>query len=164
MKPKTVLVPLDGSSLAEEALAPAIGFARDGAALVILRAAEARAIPFTDADEAQIAVVQEAELYLASVADRLRRVGVMNVETSVSYGAPVEGIADAAQLRNVDLIVMSTHGRSGLGRLVLGSVAEGVVRTTPTPILLLRPGTRARPTKDNRSEAARTGQRMQSAR
>jgi nucleotide-binding universal stress UspA family protein len=143
MKPKTVLVPLDGSSLAEEALAPASGFAHDGAALLILRAAEAPATPFTDPNEAQIAVIQEAELYLASVADRLRRVGVTNVETSVWYGAPVEGIAEAAQFRKVDLIVMSTHGRSGLGRLVLGSVAEGVVRATSIPILLLRPGTRA---------------------
>ena len=154
MNPKTVLVPLDGSNLAEEALAPAIGFARNGAALVILRAAEARATPFTDPNEAQIAVVQEAELYLASVADRLRRVGVTNVQTSVWYGAPVEGIADAAKFRNVDLIVMSTHGRSGVGRLVLGSVAEVVLRTTSTPILLLRPGTRAWPTSESRRESA----------
>jgi nucleotide-binding universal stress UspA family protein len=61
----------------------------------------------------------------------------------VWYGPPVEAIADAAQLRKTDLIVMSTHGRSGLGRLVLGSVAESVLRATSTPILLLRPETPA---------------------
>ena len=143
MKPKTVLVPLDGSKLAEDALAHAIGFARESATLLLVRAVEAHARPFTDPTTAQIAAVQEAEIYLATVADRLRRVGAAHVETSVWSGGPVDGIADAARLRNVDLIVMSTHGRSGLGRLVLGSVAEGVVRATSTPILLLRPGTPA---------------------
>jgi nucleotide-binding universal stress UspA family protein len=143
MKPGTVLIPLDGSKLAEEALALAIGLAREGATLVLVRATEARATPFTDPNDAQVAVVEEAELYLASVADRLYRVGVKDVETSVWYGSPIEGIADAARLRKADLIVMSTHGRSGLGRLVLGSVADGVVRATPTPVLLLRPGTPA---------------------
>lgn len=141
MKPKTVLVPLDGSKLAEEALAHAIAFAREGAMLVLVRAADGHATPLTDPTIARIAAVQDAEIYLATVADRLRRVGVADVETSVQYGGPVDGIADVARTRNVDLIVMSTHGRSGLGRLVLGSVAEGVVRATSTPILLLRPGT-----------------------
>jgi nucleotide-binding universal stress UspA family protein len=138
MKPNTVLVPLDGSRLAEEALAPALGFAREGAKLVLLRAAEAHA-PFMDPSEAQVAVVREAEEYLAGVAARLRSAGASEVEMSVWYDSPVEAIADAARFRKVDLIVMSTHGRSGLGRLVLGSVAESVLRATSTPILLLRP-------------------------
>jgi nucleotide-binding universal stress UspA family protein len=139
MKPKTVLVPLDGSRLAEEALGAAIGFARAGATLILVRAAEAHGTPFADAVEAQVAAIREAELYLASVADRLRRVGVKDVEASVWYGSPVEGIVDAARFRKADLIVMSTHGHSGLGRLILGSVAESVLRATSTPILLLRP-------------------------
>jgi nucleotide-binding universal stress UspA family protein len=143
MKPKIVLVPLDGSRLAEEALAPAIEFGRDGATIVLLRAAEAAALPFTDPNEAQVAVISEAEAYLAGVATRIRREGATDVETSVWYDAPAEAIADAARFRKVDLIVMSTHGRSGLGRLVLGSVAESVLRTTSTPILLLRPETPA---------------------
>jgi len=154
MKPKTVMVPLDGSRLAEKALAPAIGFAREGAKLVLVRAAEAHATPFTDPTEAQVAVVREAEVYLATVVERLRRVGVTDVETSVWYGAPVEGIADAARYRKADLIVMSTHGRSGLGRLVLGSVAEGVARATSTPILLLHPGTPAWLKDEGKREAA----------
>ncbi len=143
MKPKIVLVPLDGSRLAEEALGPAIGFARDGATIVLLRAAEAHASVFMDEHEAQVAVVGEAEGYLAGVAARLRHAGATDVETSVWYDTPAEAIADAARFRKVDLIVMSTHGRSGLGRLVLGSVAESVLRATSTPILLLRPETPA---------------------
>jgi nucleotide-binding universal stress UspA family protein len=132
MKPTTVLVPLDGSVLAEKALAPAIGFARESASLVLIRAAEAR-------DELQDAAVREAELYLAGMIERLCRVGVTDVQASICYGAPVEGIADAARVRRPDLIVMTTHDRSGIGRLVLGSVAEGVLRATTTPLLLLRP-------------------------
>jgi nucleotide-binding universal stress UspA family protein len=143
MKPKMILVPLDGSRLAEAALEPALGFAREGATLVLLRAAEAHGSAFMDPNEAQVAVVREAEEYLAGVAARLRRSGVESVETSVWYGPPAEAIADAAHFRKADLLVMSTHGRSGLGRLVLGSVAESVLRATSTPILLLRPETPA---------------------
>ncbi len=143
MKPKIVLVPLDGSRLAEGALEPAIGFAREGATLVLLRAAEAHASAFMDPNEAQVAVIREAEEYLTGVAARIRQAGETDVETSVWYAAPVEAIAEAARYRKADLIVMSTHGRSGLGRLVLGSVAESVLRATSTPILLLRPETPA---------------------
>jgi len=139
MDPKVVLVPLDGSPLAEGALDPAIGFGREGAKLIIIRAVETHVAPFADPTDAQVAAIQEAENYLAAVAMRARNAGVTDVETSVWYGPPVESIADAAHFRKVDLIVMSTHGRSGLGRLVLGSVAESVLRATSTPILLLRP-------------------------
>ena len=95
-------------------------------------------MPGTDPTEAQVEVVREAEEYLKAVAERLTRDGVRNVETSVWYGPAASAIVDAARLRKVDLIVMSTHGRSGLGRLILGSVAESVLRGTTTPILLLR--------------------------
>ena len=139
MNPTLVLVPLDGSSLAEGALAPAIGFARAGAKLVLLRAVEAHGTPFVDPAEAQVAVIEEGENYLAGVAARVRDAGATDVETSVWYGPPVRAIVDAAAFRKPDLIVMSTHGRTGLGRLVLGSVAESVLRSTSTPILLLRP-------------------------
>jgi nucleotide-binding universal stress UspA family protein len=143
MKAKKILVPLDGSRLAESALDMAMTFARDDATLILLRATEGHAGAFTDPAEAQVAAVREAEGYLASVAARLRRLGAKNVDTSVWYGPPVEAITDAAQLRKVDLIVMSSHGRTGLGRLILGSVAESVLRATSTPILLLRPETPA---------------------
>ena len=138
MAPKKILVPLDGSRLAEVALPEAFDFGRGGATLVLVRAAEAARLPAADPTEAQVTVVREAEGYLASIAERARKAGVKNVETSVWYGAPAESIIDAARTRSIDLIVMSSHGRSGLGRLVLGSVAESVLRGTTTPILLLR--------------------------
>jgi nucleotide-binding universal stress UspA family protein len=139
MKPKTILVPLDGSILAETALPEAIEIARDNdAVLVLLRAAEAHTLPPSDPTEAQVAVVRKAEEYLVNLAEHMKTIGVSKVEPSVWYGPPAEAIIDCARFRNVDLIVMSTHGRSGLGRLVLGSVAETVLRSTTTPILLVR--------------------------
>lgn len=139
MKPERILVPLDGSLLAEGAIQTAAGLAREsGAALVLLRAAEAHTLPGADPTDAQVAVVREAEEYLTAVAARLGEEGVKGVETSVWYGPPATAIIEATRLQKVDLIVMTTHGRSGLGRLILGSVAESVLRGTTTPILLLR--------------------------
>ena len=139
MKLNRILVPLDGSVLAESAIAKAREVAGDrSTTLMLLRAAEAHSLPGTDPTEAQVEVVREAEDYLAAVAARLTAQGIPSVETSVWYGPAASAIVDAARLRKADLIVMSTHGRSGLGRLILGSVAESVLRGTTTPILLLR--------------------------
>ncbi|MGH2607472.1 MAG: universal stress protein [Tepidiformaceae bacterium] len=140
MKLDKILVPLDGSPLAESALPKAVALVADnhGTTLIILRAAEARTLPGVDPTDAQVAAVREAEEYLEVVAARLRDEGVSLVRTSVWYGAAAPAIVEAARVANADLIVMSTHGRSGLGRLILGSVAESVLRGTRTPILLLR--------------------------
>jgi nucleotide-binding universal stress UspA family protein len=139
MKLDKILVPLDGSALAESAIAKAVDMARIGlSGILLMRAAEAHTLPGADPTDAQVEAVREAEEYLKGVADRLARDGVRNLETSVWYGPAAPAIVDAARLRKVDLIVMTTHGRSGLGRLILGSVAESVLRGTSTPILLLR--------------------------
>ncbi|MGH7301941.1 MAG: universal stress protein [Candidatus Rokuibacteriota bacterium] len=140
MKLDTILVPLDGSPLAESALLKAVALVTDnhGTTLIILRAAEAGTLPGVDPTDAQVAAVREAEQYLEFVAARLRDEGVPLVRTSVWYGAAAPAIVEAAGVANADLIVMSTHGRSGLGRLILGSVAESVLRGSRTPILLLR--------------------------
>jgi nucleotide-binding universal stress UspA family protein len=83
-------------------------------------------------------VIREAEEYLASVRDGLAKRGITDVDTSVWYGSPVAAIIDGARLKKVDLIVMSSHGRSGLGRLMLGSVAESVLRGTTVPVCIAR--------------------------
>ena len=139
MKLNKILVPLDGSTLAESAIAKAVEVAGGRpVTLMLLRAAEAHTLPGMDPTEAQVEVVREAEEYLATVAAGLKGQGIKAVETSVWYGPAAAAILDAARLRKADMIVMSTHGRSGLGRLILGSVAESVLRGTTTPILLLR--------------------------
>ena len=139
MKLATILVPLDGSPLAEGALPKALELAEiSGARLLLLRAVQARSLPGMDPTDAQVKVVEEAEEHLARVGDRLADLGFKKVERSVWYGSAPYAIVEAARLYKVDLIVMTTHGRSGLGRLILGSVAESVLRGTTTPILLLR--------------------------
>ena len=139
MKIDKLLVPLDGSPLAEQALTKAVDVAQGGEpTFLLLRAAEASTWPGVDPTEEQIRVVHEAEEYLNAVQARLAAKGIRKVETSVWYGPPASAIVEAARVANADLIVMTTHGRSGLGRLILGSVAEAVLRGTSTPIMLLR--------------------------
>ena len=139
MKIDRILVPLDGSPLAETAIPTAGQFAREqGATVLLMRAVEAPWLRGEDLVEAQVVVVRHAEDYLRDLADRLRADGHEAVDTSVWYGAPATSIVDAANAQRANLIVMTSHGRSGLGRLILGSVAESVLRGTTTPILLLR--------------------------
>lgn len=139
MKARTILAPLDGSPLAEGALGRAAELAgAAGARLVLLRAVEASPLLGPDRVEVEVRLVQEAEAYLAEAAARARSLGAREVSTSVWYGAAPWAIAEAARANRADLIVMTSHGRSGLGRLILGSVAEAVLRSTTTPILLLR--------------------------
>lgn len=139
MKPNRILVPLDGSELAEAAIAPALEMAQAGSALLILiRAADARILPGADVIGAQIHAVREAEEYLSGVKDKLEKTGVKRIETHVWYGPAAPAVVEAAKVQKVDLIVMSTHGRSGFGRIIFGSVAESVLRGTRVPILLIR--------------------------
>jgi universal stress protein A len=81
--------------------------------------------------------VAEAEGYLAEKERRLADRGI-RVSSVVRYGPPAEEILDHARTSGIDLIAMSTHGRSGLERVLLGSVAERVLRESPVPVLLRR--------------------------
>jgi nucleotide-binding universal stress UspA family protein len=142
MKLDKILVPLDGSVLAETALSAAWDLAdKDGATICLVRAAEAHALPGTDAVNAQVTAIHEAEEYLAAVVRRLADKGMRRVEKHVWYGPAAAAIVEAASFQKADLIVMCTHGRSGLGRLVLGSVAESVLHGTTIPILIVRADT-----------------------
>lgn len=152
-----ILVPLDGSVLAEAAITKAIELADPATTtLILLRVAESHVpgyAPYAMDSEARV----EAERYLAHVEERLKGAPVARVTRSVWFGHAAAGIVEAARLMSVDLIVLSTHGRSGLGRLVLGSVAEAVLRGTHVPVLVVRDATAplwaaegesARPTKE----------------
>lgn len=135
---KKILVPLDGSPLAELALPRAVELAREtGATITLLQAVEAHSFPGVDATRAEVEVVRKGEEYLGGAAERLASQGV-KADTSVWYGPPAFAITEAARFGKFDLIVMTTHGRSGLERLFLGSVAEAVLRGTPVPVLLVR--------------------------
>lgn len=79
----------------------------------------------------------DAEEYLAPLAVELRKQGV-RVRTQVRRGQPAEEIVLAARETGADLIAMTTHGRSGFGRLLFGSVAEAVLRESRLPVFLMR--------------------------
>jgi nucleotide-binding universal stress UspA family protein len=133
----TILVPLDGSALAERALPYAVTLARAShAQLSLVRAALAHTLPGAEPSEAQAAVVQRAERALEATAESLRS-GGLTVETHVYYDEAARAIVDATEHPAVDLVVMSTHGRGGLGRWVYGSVADRVLRRLAAPVLLV---------------------------
>lgn len=137
---RKILLPLDGSVLSETALPWAELLAeRTAASLVVLRAAMVRGFPGVDLTDAQVHAVQEAESYVEGVAARLRQRG-FTVDLALPYGIAGEAIVDAATRRSADLIVMATHGRSGLGRWIYGSVADAVLRSATVPIFLVRSG------------------------
>jgi nucleotide-binding universal stress UspA family protein len=80
---------------------------------------------------------REAEEYLAPISAALRSQGV-DTAWAIRRGQPAEEILDAATESGADLIAMATHGRTGLGRLVFGSVADAVLRQAPVPVFMIR--------------------------
>ncbi len=135
---RTILVPLDGSALGERALPLAATLARAAQAkLVLVRCAWVPHVMDLESVEAEVKSVKDAEDYLAGIAAPLIQSG-LSVETGVPFAVPGEGIVMEVELRKADLVIMSTHGRSGLSRLVYGSVAEAVLTHSPVPVLLVR--------------------------
>lgn len=142
-----ILVPLDGSELAECVLphVKAIAAGNGTRKVVLLRIVEplpAGTPPAVDFEVVQKVGVKAAEEYLARVRARLSKEG-LSVETKVLTGRPAETIADFVQREKVDLMALATHGRSGIGRWVFGSVADRLVHSSSVPILLIRPGASA---------------------
>jgi nucleotide-binding universal stress UspA family protein len=92
--------------------------------------------------EAYDARVAEAQAYLDAVARRLD--GRAAESLVIESGSAADGIVDAARAGNADLILMASHGRGGLERALLGSVADKVLRATTRPVLITRPRAAAR--------------------
>jgi nucleotide-binding universal stress UspA family protein len=140
---KKILVPLDGSELAKKALGQAENLAKTFDAEIVLF----QVVPFMPiygspelvtpliVDEKQREAVEK---YLASLTEELKKRG-LRVSATVRTGQQVAGeIIDFAKEAGVDLIVMCTHGRSGISRWVLGSVALKLLTRAEAPILLIR--------------------------
>ncbi len=128
----TTLVPLDGSPLAEAALPEARRLARAAAATIVLVRVARGGIALQDQRAAQLSALAEAEAYLRIKARELSSAG-FGVRTDVFCNDPAEGIGLAAMVHGASLVVMSTHGRSGLRRALLGSVAAQVVHEASIP-------------------------------
>src|SRR4030095_12007662 len=133
-----ILVPLDGSDLAEAALETALELVSEqpAAHIVLLRAADAPTRAAGDRMDERARLVREAETYLNGVAAGLRESGISRVKTCVWYGPAAPTIVEAAESEQGTPIVMTSHGCGGRGGMILGSVAESVLRGTRTPILI----------------------------
>jgi nucleotide-binding universal stress UspA family protein len=150
---KKILVCLDGSTLAEQILPYATEQARRfDSELVLFRAfSEPSAIslalpgmPGVPIDTGRVEKhlmedEREAETYLKSLADKLQVETRLMVSYDKMLGSAGPAIVEYCETQEIELIAIATHGRSGLGRAVLGSVADHVIRRSGMPILLVRP-------------------------
>jgi len=140
----SVLVTLDGSELAEEALEAVETLIAPGETkLTLLRVVEPPTYPVYGDGYAYVPYDEEAEVtaaeqYLGRQAGLLRERG-WQVQGKVTAGYPASAIASIAREQHVDLVAMATHGHGGLSRLLLGSTATSVLRQTTVPLLLTRP-------------------------
>lgn len=148
-----ILVALDGSRLAERVLPSIEPLAQKfGSRVILLRVATPVYAPSATAVAAGVVSAKESSAagttvredlrresmsYLATVQRRLEKAG-LTVQSECPEGPPSEVILRCARRLGVDLIALTTHGRTGVDRLLLGSVAEDVIRQTPCPVHLVR--------------------------
>jgi nucleotide-binding universal stress UspA family protein len=137
---KRLLVPLDRSPLAEQALGQAAAIARSShAAVDVVLVHEPLAFAgFADAPW-NADQWEGEEKYIATIAEEVLSGAGVPISYAIQRGAPAETISHRAVEIDADLIVMTSHGRTGLSRAWTGSVADGVIRRSSVPVLLLRP-------------------------
>jgi nucleotide-binding universal stress UspA family protein len=144
--PHLLLVPLDGSSMAEQAL-PVAGTIAHRRGIKLHLATVFQPVPGFPANGEELVADPglEQELrdqlaeYLKATAEALGTTHGVEVSYALLDGSPAQALADHARAKRVGLIVMTTHGHSGINRFWLGSVADRLLRWVKVPILLLRP-------------------------
>ena len=146
---KKILIPTDGSALSAQAANAGISYARStGAEIVSLHVSQpfaatmgfdgmSAAYAITDEDYDQVNA-EQAKNYLKGVVDRAETAGVTATAHAVSNFSIADGIVQAAADYGCDMIFMGSHGRSGLSRLLLGSVTTKVLALTHTAVLVYR--------------------------
>jgi universal stress protein A len=143
MEIRRILAPTDFSEPSKQAIAYAFELAQTSEAkLVLLHVVEPVDYPMRSYPHLVTTMMdyleRQAHLDLAQMLPEAQDVKV-EVIRRVVRGLPYRTIVEVAEAEKVDLIVMATHGRTGLSHLVMGSVAERVVRTAPCPVLTIRP-------------------------
>lgn len=140
-----ILLPLDGSQLAEEAIESARAILPQGASITLLTALSMPEnwlygadplIVFSDYRRTLDQMEEAAKAYLERIADELRSEG-FQVQTLTKYGQAAPAIMDTAASLKVDAIIMSTHGRSGISRWLFGSITNKVLTAPPCPVLVV---------------------------
>ncbi len=142
---KKILVPLDGSELAECALPHVKNLVREdpSSEVTLLNVVKVELLPQAsgtiDINAIRAALFTESEKYLAGVESRLVSGGITVKTESLEGNRPAEAISDYARKNDIDLIVLATHGYTGLKKLMFGSVALSILHDSHIPILLIRP-------------------------
>jgi nucleotide-binding universal stress UspA family protein len=142
---RNILVPLDGSPFAEEALAVARSVAEPAGAALRLGLVHEGPFPAFDQNSAKALLALEVTSrkgereYLRRLQANLRAVGIKVPSAVTLTGNVGESLAEYARESGIDLVVMATHGRGGLGRAWMGSVADYLSRHLEVPLLLVRP-------------------------
>lgn len=138
---KRIMLTLDRSGLAEQALPHAVAMAKafnaELALVMVVPVVVAENAPEFGARVNWDEEVAQDQEYLRGIIARLEE-GGLRVTSDLLRGDIAEEILRHAQDRDIDLIIMSTHGRSGMGRWVYGSIADRVLRHAPVPVLLVR--------------------------
>ena len=146
---KKILIPTDGSTLSAQAANKGVAFARQiGAEIVALHVTQpfaatvgfdgmAAAYAITDEDYEKTAAPQSSK-YIQAVLDRAETAGVKASSRSVSNFNVADAVANTAAEEGCDLIFIGSHGRSGLSRLLLGSVTAKVLNLAPCAVLVYR--------------------------
>ncbi|MDX1450684.1 MAG: universal stress protein, partial [Acidimicrobiia bacterium] len=135
--PKRIVVPLDRSDFAESALPYALGLLDAGGSLALVSAIDPMIDPMGGIPNLEMILEESAQSYLTETQSRLP--DGAQTTTHVVTGSPVLSIKHFSEGCGADLIVLSTHGRGPLSRVWLGSVADGLLRRTSIPVLLIRP-------------------------
>jgi nucleotide-binding universal stress UspA family protein len=138
-----VLVPLDGSALAECALPHVKKMIKEGFVKEIVLLTVIDIYPSALLEGADTAVIYDAQQnnsheYLAQMQAQLRAEGI-EVKTEILKGSAAQTIADYAAQNSVELIIIATHGYTGMKRLMFGSVALRTLHESQVPVLLIRP-------------------------
>lgn len=139
-----VLVPIDFSDYSKSALRYAVNFAKSFNAEIILIYVVEPVIYPPDFSMGQIAMPSINTEWDDRAKDELQKlakseiIGAVKVKTIIKTGKPFVEIIETAKEENVDLIIIATHGRSGVEHILFGSTAEKVVRKAPCPVLTLR--------------------------
>lgn len=140
---KRILVPLDGSKTSEQALAAALAMARDaGAKLTLVHSVDESAY-LSESDYSGHLVEaarSAAQKVLANGLETAKAAGIEADSKLIDFPGQRLGqtIADEAQACGADLIVVGSHGRRGIGRVLLGSGAEQIVRMAPVPVMVIK--------------------------
>lgn len=135
-----ILIPTDGSEGAAAAIRPAVDIAKSyDARIHALSVVETMALGIDVRSSVLLESMEEvARTALEIVEERAARNSISTIETAVDSGHPYRKIRSYVNEHDIDLVVMGTHGRSGIEQYLLGSVAEKTVRTSPVPVMTVR--------------------------